>query len=128
MKAGVDGLPISAKSSFKNSVDHEIDQVGIDFAIVVSQPSAIRTRSSTMAIVSSRVKRTGPSGSGVNERRSAGRAKPSDIFGAKCSATPGSSTDARLPARTARMNARDLSLTPEGVSRRQESFRDDVIS
>lgn len=38
MKAGVDGLPISAKSSFKNSVDHEIDQVGIDFAIVVSQP------------------------------------------------------------------------------------------
>lgn len=30
-------LPISAERSFENSVDNEVDQVGVDFAILVSE-------------------------------------------------------------------------------------------
>jgi len=33
----VDGLPISAECPFEDSIHHEVDQVGVDFAIVVSQ-------------------------------------------------------------------------------------------
>jgi hypothetical protein len=67
----------------------EIDQVGIDFAIVVSQPVGVphQILDDGNRLIEGKANRS--VGLRVNERRSAGRAKPSDIFGAKCSATSG---------------------------------------
>ena len=70
-------------------------------------PSAIRTRSSTIATTSPRVKRTDPSDSGGNERKKDQPAVRSRATSSALNArtAPGNSTDERRPSRTAMMKS-----------------------